>query len=213
MDMHPIRPMMIPDIMQPLTPRQQAILDYIGEVFRTKGSAPSVREIATRFRINSPKGVADHLAALERKGYLTRTPGQARNIRLTREPDAIPIVGTVAAGTPVMAVENHEGSVDLSGHFGAGTLFAVRVKGDSMRDAGILEGDLVIVQKDGRVEQNAVGVAYLDGEATVKRIRKTTEGYQLLPENPAYAPIRVPAKTPEFALAGPVVGVIRKMGR
>ena len=199
--------------MQPLTPRQQAILEFIADAVRATGSPPSVREIAAHFRMASPKGVTDHLAALERKGYLHREPGQARNIRLTHAPDAIPIVGTVAAGTPITALENHDGQVDFPNLFGSGQLFAVRVKGDSMRDAGILEGDLVVVQKDARVEQNAVGVAYVDGEATVKRVRKTHQGYELMPENPAYHPLIIDDTTPNFALAGPVIGVIRRLGR
>lgn len=199
--------------MQPLTPRQQAILEFIADAVRATGTPPSVREIAAHFRMASPKGVTDHLAALERKGYLRREPGQARNIRLTHAPDAIPIVGTVAAGTPITALENHDGQVDFPNLFGNGQLFAVRVKGDSMRDAGILEGDLVVVQKDARVEQNAVGVAYVDGEATVKRVRKTNQGYELIPENPAYHPLHIDDATPNFALAGPVIGVIRRLGR
>jgi repressor LexA len=205
--------MMTPESMQTLTPRQQAILSFIEDAVRSTGASPSVREIAAHFRIASPKGVTDHLAALERKGYLTREPGQARNIRLTYEPDAIPIVGTVAAGTPITAVENHDGHVDMAALFGTGDLFAVRVKGDSMRDAGILEGDLVVVKKGGPVEQNAVGVAYVDGEATVKRVRKTSSGYDLIPENEAYGPLHITSDTAHFALAGPVVGVIRRMGR
>jgi repressor LexA len=199
--------------MQTLTARQQEVLTFIEDTVRTTGSPPSVREIASHFRIASPKGVTDHLAALERKGYLRREPGQARNIRLTYTPDAIPIVGTVAAGTPITALENHDGRVDLPDLFGIGELFAVRVKGDSMRDAGILEGDLAVVKKGGRVEQNAIGVAYLDGEATVKRVRKTTSGYDLIPENSAFQPIRIDPATDTFTMAGPVVGVIRRMGR
>jgi repressor LexA len=81
-----------------------------------------------------------------------------------------------------------------------------------MRDAGILDGDLVVVRKGGRVEQNAVGVAYVNGEATVKRVRKVGTGYELIPENSSYAPLQIDAGTPDFTLAGPVVGVIRKMG-
>lgn len=204
---------MITPEMQTLTTRQQAVLEFITDAVRATGMPPSVREIAAHFRIASPKGVTDHLAALERKGYLHREPGQARNIRLTHAPDAIPIVGTVAAGTPITALENHDGRVDLPQLFGTNNLFAVRVKGDSMRDAGILEGDLVVVQKDARVEQNGVGVAYVDGEATVKRVRKTTDGYDLIPENSAYQPIRIDPATDTFTLAGPVVGVIRRMGR
>lgn len=200
-------------LMQPLTPRQQQILSFIEDKVRNDGSSPSVREIAKHFRIASPKGVTDHLATLERKGYLTREPGQARNIRLTYTPDAIPIVGSVAAGTPITAIENHDGQVDLADLFGTSGIFAVRVKGDSMRDAGILEGDLVLVKKDGRVAQNAVGVAYVDGEATVKRVRKTNAGYELIPENPAYEPLLVDGATPGFTLAGPVVGVVRRLSR
>jgi repressor LexA len=199
--------------MQTLTQRQQAILGFIEDTVRVDGMPPSVREIATHFHIASPKGVTDHLAALERKGYLRREPGQARNIRLTYTPDAIPIVGTVAAGSPITALENRDGSVDLPNLFGMGELFAVRVKGDSMRDAGILEGDLVVVKKGGRVEQNGIGVAYLDGEATVKRVCKKAGGYELIPENPAYEPICVNSDIVHFALAGPVVGVIRRMTR
>lgn len=204
---------MSPESLPPLTSRQQAVLAFIEDTVRTAGSPPSVREIATHFRIASPKGVTDHLAALERKGYLTREPGQARNIRLTYAPDAIPIVGTVAAGTPITAVENQDGHVDMAALFGSGDVFAVRVKGDSMRDAGILEGDLVVVKKGGRVEQNAVGVAYVDGEATVKRVRKTSSGYDLIPENDAYQPLHITADSAHFTLAGPVIGVIRRMGR
>ena len=204
---------MITSEMQTLTTRQQAVLEFITDAVRATGMPPSVREIAAHFRIASPKGVTDHLAALERKGYLHREPGQARNIRLTHATDAIPIVGTVAAGTPITALENHDGRVDLPQLFGTNNLFAVRVKGDSMRDAGILEGDLVVVQKDARVEQNGVGVAYVDGEATVKRVRKTNSGYTLMPENDAYSPICIDKTTPGFTLAGPVIGVIRRLGR
>lgn len=201
------------DVMQLLTPRQKEILTFIEDKVRETGAPPSVREIAVHFKIASPKGVSDHLAALERKGYLRRERGQARNIRLTYTPDAIPIVGTVAAGTPITAIENHDGRVDLPDLFGMGDLFAVRVKGDSMRDAGILEGDLVVVKKGGRVEQNAIGVAYIEGEATVKRVKKHAAGYELIPENEAYEPIRIDESIAAFELAGPVVGVIRRMGR
>jgi repressor LexA len=194
-----------------LTGRQQEVLNHLVDVMRREGRAPTVREIAAHFRIASPKGVSDHLAALERKGYLQRDPGRARNIRLTRSPDAIPIVGDVAAGAPILAEQHITGAVDFSDLFGRGEVFAVRVKGDSMRDAGIMEGDLVIVQKDAPVANGAIGVAYVDGEATVKRIRRQASAIILQPENPAYQPLQVDATTPGFALAGPVVGVVRRM--
>lgn len=194
-----------------LTPRQSEILDFLSETVRRTGTPPTVREIARHFRIASPKGVSDHLAALERKGHLTRDPGRSRNIRLVRPPDAIPIVGRVAAGAPILAEQNLDGAVTVDDLFGSGTMFAVRVEGWSMRDAGIHPGDLVIVRKDTPVPQNAIGVAYIDGEATVKRIHRETDGYTLLPENPDFEPIRVTADTPGFSLAGPVVGVVRSL--
>lgn len=194
-----------------LTERQRAILQFIAETMRSSGSSPTVREIALHFGMASPKGVTDHLAALERKGYLTRTPGRSRNIHLVHGPAAIPIVGDVAAGTPITAVENISGSVEWDAMFGQPGVFAVRVKGDSMREAGIMHGDLVIVQKDARVENGAIAVAYLDGEATVKRIYRTASGFRLDPENPAYQPMHVDASSIGFALAGPVVGVVRRV--
>lgn len=194
-----------------LTERQREILAHIVDVMRHDGRAPTVREIAAHFRLASPKGVSDHLSALERKGYLTRDPGRARNIRLAHAPDAIPIVGDVAAGAPILAEQHITGAVDFTELFGRGEVFAVRVKGDSMRDAGIVEGDLVVVQKDAPVAEGAIGVAYIDGEATVKRIRRRSGGFTLQPENPAYAPFHVDASTPGFALAGPVVGVVRRL--
>ncbi len=202
---------MMTDVNESLTERQQEVLAFLADEVRHTGSAPSVREIARHFHMASPRAASDHLDALERKGYLARAPGRARNIRLTHDPSAIPIVGTVAAGAPILAEEHRVGEVDLPNLFGSGDLFAVRVQGDSMRDAGILEGDLVVVQKDGRIEQDGIGVAYLDGEATVKRIHRRTEGFNLVPENPAYRPIEITPETPGFALAGPVVGVVRRL--
>lgn len=196
---------------EPLTERQRAILEHIADVMRQQGRAPTVREIAAHFHIASPKGVSDHLTALERKGHLTRDPGRSRNIRLTRAPDAIPIVGDVAAGAPILAEQHITGSVVFSDLFGRSDVFAVRVKGDSMRDAGIMEGDLVIVQKDAPVSNGGIGVAYIDGEATVKRIQRRPSSILLQPENPAYRPLEVDAHTPGFSLAGPVVGVVRRL--
>lgn len=197
------------DVNMRLTERQQAVLEFIADAIRASGSSPTVREIAAHFRMASPKGVTDHLSALERKGYLVRTPGRARNIQLTHAPDAIPIVGEVAAGTPITAIENVTGSVNWNDLFSRPGIFAVRVRGDSMRDAGIMSGDLVLVQKDARVENGAIGVAYLDGEATVKRVYRTATGVRLDPENPAYQPLHVEASSTTFALAGPVIGVVR----
>lgn len=197
--------------MEPLTDRQRQILQFIESHADQHGRPPSVREIAGHFRIASPKGVSDHLAALERKGHLNRQAGIARGLQLVRRSDGVPIVGRVAAGAPITAEENIEGSLDVGGVFGRGEFFAVRVVGESMKDAGIHPGDFVIVHKDARVETNQIAVVYLDGEATVKRFHKTSDGYRLDPENPAFQPIFIDESTPDFRLAGPVVGVIRKL--
>jgi repressor LexA len=191
------------------TDRQREILAFIESRAQAGGSPPTVREIASHFRIRSPKGVSDHLAALERKGYLEREPGKARSLRLIDGGRGIPIVGTVAAGSPITAVENREGMVELESLFGSGELFAVKVRGDSMSGCGIHDGDLAVVRKSATVAPGTVAVAYVDGEATVKRILKTARGYRLQPANDAYAPLDVDKETPGFAIGGPVVGVIR----
>lgn len=197
--------------MEPLTDRQRAILEFLGEHAREHGHPPSVREIAAHFGIASPKGVSDHLQALERKGHIRRKPGLARGLELVNEPGGIPIVGRVAAGSPITAVEHVEGTLDVGAVFGRGSFFAVRVVGESMRDAGIRDGDFVIVREQARVEEGTIAVAYVDGEATVKRVRKTETGYRLDPENSAFEPIMVDETTPDFRLAGPVAGVIRRL--
>jgi repressor LexA len=197
--------------MEPLTERQQQILDFVAHYSDGNGRPPSVREIARHFRIASPKAITDHLGALERKGHLRRRAGIARGIDLTQKQGGIPIVGRVAAGLPITAVENVEGSLEVGTMFGRGPFFAVRVVGESMRDAGIRDGDFVVVRKDGAVENRQIAVAYIDGDATVKRFHKHKNGYRLDPENPLFDPIYVDHTTSEFRLAGPVVGVIRKV--
>ncbi len=202
--------------MDPLTERQAEILRFIRDEIQARGCPPTVREIARRFGFASPHAVTDHLNTLTRKGYILRAGRHtARGIRLAGGvPTGIPLVGRVAAGTPLEAVENVEGHLDIPGHFGSGELFAVRVQGDSMRDAGILEGDCAVVRRQPRVENGAIGVALLDGAATVKYIFQTDRGYRLEPANPAYRPIDItPDDHPEFSIAGPVIGLVRTLNR
>ena len=202
---------------RPLTERQKKVLEFIRQHAVAHGCPPTAREICGAFRFASPHAATGYLRALERKGYLTRQAGQARNIRLAHKPEGVPIVGEVAAGQPILAVENITGSLDLANAFGQGELFAVRVKGDSMRDAGIFNGDYVVVRREPGVLNGGIGVAYLNGEATVKRIYKTRRGYRLQPENKSYDPIEINAPRdeddppPDFRVAGPVVGVVRRM--
>ena len=204
--------------MDELTEKQGEVLAYIRDETQRRNRPPTVREIARHFGFKSPKAATDHLAALIRKGYLERTPGTARGLnvvtndldRYAHEP-GVPIVGDVAAGLPILAVENALGMLTLESAFGPGDVFAVRVRGDSMVDYGIFEGDFVIVRKSPVVEPDAIAVVYVEGEATVKKLRKTKTGYELVAGNPKYAPVAITAETVGFAIAGPVVGVIRKM--
>ncbi len=196
---------------QKLTDRQRAILEFIEEVIDGEGYPPTVREICKRFRISSPRGVSDHLGALERKGFIEREAGKARGLRLVRRLSGVPIVGRVAAGNPILAVENVEDQLDMGDLFGTRDVFAVEVDGDSMIDAGIFDGDYVVVRKAERVENGAIGVAYIDGDATVKRIFRTRTGYRLQPENESFEPIDVDKSTLDFRIGGAVVGVVRKL--
>ena len=194
-----------------LTDRQRAILEFIEDEIRESGCPPTVREIGAHFRISSPRGVSDHLKALERKQCIEREAGKSRGIRLLKKMAGIPLVGRVAAGSPILAVENVEDDLDVTDLFGTRDVFAVLVEGDSMMDAGIFVGDMVVVRKRERVENGEIGVAYIDGEATVKKIFRTRSGYKLQPENDAYEPIQVDETTPDFRVGGPVIGVVRKL--
>lgn len=200
-----------------LTDRQREVLEFIRREMKEHSRPPTAREICRRFGFASPRAATQHLLALERKGYLTRRLGESRNLVLEHSVAGVPIVGDVAAGRPILAIENVTGSLDLETAFGRGELFAVRVKGDSMIQCGILSGDYVVVRRQPNVLNGTIAVAYLHGEATVKRIYKTRAGYRLKAENDSFAPIEITGShsttgdepTPDFRIAGPVVGVVR----
>jgi repressor LexA len=199
--------------MKPLTEIQAKILEYIRSDILANGAPPTAREICREFGFKSPRAATNHLRALEQKGHLRHSPGRSRNLILSDSPAGIPIVGRVAAGHPILAVEHREGILDVAADFGPlRDLFAVRVQGQSMRDAGILDGDYVVVRQSPVVENGRIGVAYLDGEATVKRIVHTKTGYRLQPENAEFQPIIVENPQTDFRFAGPVVGLVRRMG-
>lgn len=195
----------------PLTERQAQVLEFIRSAAIKHGHPPTIREIAAHFHMASPKAAQDHVAMLERKGYLTRNRAhRARNIGFTQPlSQGIPIVGAVAAGQPILALENFVGMLDVQHLFGAGRLFAVVVKGDSMVDFGILDGDHVVVRLQPTVDTGTIAVVYLDGDATVKKVVRTAHGFQLVPGNARYSPMDVDLHQAEFAIAGPVVGVVR----
>ncbi len=196
-----------------LTAKQQQIFDFILNALRVDGGIPTVREIASAFGYASTNAVNTHLEALTRKGYINRRPGEARNIEIAPDyllPErGVPIVGSVAAGTPIDALENLEGYLDLDSIYEPGLHFALRVAGDSMIEAGLWDGDYAIVRQQPRVESGEIGVAVIDGRATVKRFRWLDDGsLMLVPENENYQPFAVDPET-EFSIGGKVVGMHR----
>jgi repressor LexA len=197
-----------------LTPRQKVIYEFVLKTIREKGYAPSIHEIGSRFKIASTNGVSDHLKALEKKGYIRRIGKRAIEVlsalgkpalTATRE---IQVLGRVPAGKPFLSEENSEGLLTIPTDMGAGKLFALQVKGDSMIDAGILDGDRVIVKQQGTAENGEIVCAIIDGEATLKRFYQENGVITLKAENEKYAPITV--SEGEFRIAGRVVGLLRK---
>src|SRR5437867_605683 len=208
--------------MQKLTERQQAILDFIRATRDERGYPPSVREIGDAVGLHSPSSVHAQLATLAEKGMLSKDPSKPRAIRVNG-PEApahatrrdsivdVPLVGRIAAGSPILAEENVEETLPLPKELvGSGTLFALSVRGDSMTGAGILDGDTVVVRQQEAAEDGEVVAALVgDEEATVKRLSRRGGRVRLLAENPAYEPL----EPDEVRVLGKVVAVLRKVGR
>lgn len=202
----------------PLTSRQERLLRFIEESVAQRGYAPSLQEMAQAMDIASLQGVKDHLAALERKGYLQRSPGRRRAITVTQPllpvEGSVPILGRVAAGKPLLAVENQEGTLSLNADaLGTGAHFALRVQGDSMIDAGIEDGDHVIVRQQDSANPGDIVVALLGEEVTVKRLQKKGSALFLEAANIAYSPIPLTRQSSSPRILGVVVGLYRKLGR
>jgi repressor LexA len=199
--------------MQELTPRQGSILKFIETFFHKHQQPPTEREIAEHFRIHQ-SAIRKHLAALENKGRLTlRRDGRSRGIRLNNlSPTvSVPIVGSVTAGAPLLAIENIEGAMMLDMNFiGSEEVFLLRVRGDSMIEAGILEDDLILVRRTEKVRNGEIVVARLGDETTVKRFFNIAGRIVLEPANKSYRPISVDDKQ-SFYLEGRVVALIRNM--
>jgi len=206
--------MNVPGLPQ-LTDRQAAILKFIAERIDEDRCPPTVREIAGSFGIRSPKAVSDHLAALEKKGYITRGRGVSRGIELNDAllcEEGIPLLGAVAAGQPVLAEENFDGYLQMGELFeNDGSLFALQVWGDSMIEAGICDGDYVVVKHQPGIDNGDIGVAIVGNEATVKRIYDEGDRFRLHPENSSMRDILVSDCDPEFRIGGKVIGVVRKL--
>ncbi len=198
--------------MQPLTVRQAEVLQWIEESVASRGIAPSIPELMQLLGSTSPTAAADHLKALERKGYISRLPGTARGVRLLNQPSMndwdIPLIGKVAAGGPIAAIENVEREISIPPDmFNKRPDYLLRVQGDSMIDAGILDGDLIAVKKSPTADRGQIVVARLDDEVTVKELTIENGEIVLMPHNPAYKPIRIPPD--QVVIEGLYVGLIR----
>ena len=194
-----------------LTSRQRQILDFIIERISQIGRFPSIREIGRELGMSSPATVSQHLGALLKKGFLTKQHGRVVVApRFLKQP-GIPILGRVAAGSPILAVEHREGTLSLEELFGESDVFVVRVSGDSMSEAGILDGDHVVVRAQPSLVSGETGVFYVgeDQDVTVKVFRRFQGGVELEPRNETYESIRVPAGDPHFRIGGKVIGVVR----
>lgn len=197
-----------------LTERQQEILDYIIEQQKKKGYPPSVRDIGAALGIRSSSTVHMHLTNIEEKGYIHRDPTKPRAIEILQDSDenvdiiAVPVVGNVAAGVPITAEENIDSYFHVAADFlGHGSHFILNVKGDSMIEAGIFDGDMVIVRSQKDASNGEIVVALMDDSATVKRFYRRADHVELQPENPAMEPII----TRDVSIIGVVSAVIRKI--
>lgn len=209
--------------MNELTPRQKDLLDYLVKVISTTGVPPTFREIGAALGIGSTNGVSEHIRKLEEKGFIERLGGRGspRSMRLTEkalppvddDTVSIPILGRIAAGNPLAAVEQHDGQlkvdsslVPLGAH-----VFALVVTGDSMIEDGIHDGDYLFVRQKAQARDGEIAVAMVDGDATVKRIYREGGRIRLQPANSAMEPIYVDASSGDFAIVGVAVGVYRQL--
>ena len=199
--------------MRQLTPRQSQILEMIQEFIAETGMPPTRADIANALGFKSANAAEEHLRALQKKGVLDLIPGASRGIQLKdslREQMGLPLVGRVAAGSPILAQEHIETHYKIDpALFNPKPHYLLRVDGMSMKDAGILDGDLVAVHRTPEVRSRQIVVARIDDEVTVKRYRQEGTVVWLLPENKDFEPIRVDLAEQEMVIEGVVVGVIR----
>ena len=197
-----------------ISKKQSEILEYIKNEILNRGFPPSVREICEAVNLKSTSSVHSHLETLEKNGYIRRDPSKPRAIEIVddnfnlvrRETVNVPIIGKVAAGQPLLAVENVEGYFPIpSEYMPKNKTFMLVVRGDSMVGAGILDGDIIVVKKTPVCRNGDIVVALIDDEATVKRIYKEKGYFRLMPENPAYEPIIVE----EVTILGKIAALVR----
>ena len=202
------------DSVSELTPRQRQILKLIQECIAENGMPPTRAEIAEEFGFKSANAAEEHLRALQRKGVIDLIPGASRGIQLKdslREQLGLPLIGRVAAGRPMLAEEHIEARYQIDPKiFQPKAHYLLKVKGMSMKDIGILDGDLVAVHRTPEVRNRQIVVARLDNEVTVKRYKQDGRFVWLLPENEEFEPIRVDMKEQSLVIEGVVVGVLRQ---
>ncbi|QYN44651.1 MULTISPECIES: transcriptional repressor LexA [unclassified Gilliamella] len=202
--------------MRPLTERQQQIYDLIKQNIQTTGMPPTRAEIAKSLGFRSANAAEEHLKALAKKGAIEMIAGSSRGIRLllenseTNETEGLPLIGQVAAGSPILAQEHIESFYQVDPHLFKPTAdFLLRVHGMSMKDIGILDGDLLAVHKTQDVKNGQVVVARIDDEVTVKRLSRKGKYIHLIAENTEFSPIEVNLEQQNFAIEGIAVGIIR----
>lgn len=202
--------------MQKLTARQQQILSFIKDYMDAHGYPPTRADIAREIGFKSPNAAEDHLRALARKGAIEMIPGASRGIRLpadtlTAAEDRLPVIGQVAAGAPILAVENIEDHCRVDpDFFHPRADYLLKVKGMSMKDIGIFDGDLLAVHRTTEARNGQIVVARIDDEVTVKRFMKKGRKVSLIAENPDFAPIDIDLAEQELTIEGLSVGVIRR---
>jgi len=209
--------------MLPLTDRQSKIFDFILSNITRFGYPLTIPEVQEKFSFKSPNAVQDYLEALERKGYISRRPYKSRGIEILvdKEPrnnngnndvTEVPIIGRVSAGSPILAQENIEGTIFVDNSIAGKSkrIFALRVQGTSMINAGILNGDLVLVRQQPTAEQGEMVVVLIGDEATIKRFYKYKNKIKLQPENDSMNPIFIDSNDSEVRIIGKVEGVVRK---
>lgn len=196
--------------MNDLTPRQAEILDLIRQTLEETGMPPTRVEIADAFGFSSPNAAEQHLRALARKGVIEMVPGASRGIRLKQNIEGLPVVGRVAAGSPILAEQHVDDHYRVDPRmFNPPADYLLRVRGMSMKDIGILDGDLLAVHRTPEARSGQVVVARINDEVTVKRFRRRGNKVSLIAENPDFDPIELDLKQDELTLEGIAVGVIR----
>lgn len=193
-----------------LTDRQAQVLEFIQQFLNEQGYPPTVREVAARFGFRSPRAAHDHMKALEKKGFLRSEPGLPRALNVIGPPRGIPVLGRIAAGAPILAVEEAEEHLDLEADFfGSGRFFALKVRGESMIGDHIQDGDLVIIRSQDQARPGEVVAVLIDDEVTLKHFHPVKDGVELRAANPAVPTLKVGWDRP-LRVLGVMAGLVRR---